>query len=85
MSLGSGRGCFVCLWRCRLLSVPSPIGRAGLRKEVGLLTWPEGALAPNGTVMWPGAQSTRDGDTGIEDDSSFAGFLNLTNIYAMFK
>ena len=28
----------------------------------------------------PGARSTRDGDTGNEDDSSFAGFLNLTNM-----
>ena len=26
------------------------------------------------------ARNTRDGDTGNEDDSSFAGFLNLTNV-----
>ena len=31
----------------------------------------------------PEARSTRDGDTGNEDDSSFAHFLNLTN--AMFS
>ena len=58
MLLGSGGRRSVCL--C-LLSVPS-IGRAGLRREVGLLrpyaTWPEGASAPNGTVMCQG--STRD-------------------------
>ena len=48
-----------------LSSVVGAIGRAGLRKEVGLLrpwaTWPEGASAPNGTVMCRG--STRDGVT----------------------
>ena len=39
--------------------------------------WPEGASAPNGTVMCRG--STRDGDTGNED-SSLVGFLNLTSL-----
>ena len=32
----------------------------------------------------PGARSTRDGDTGNEDDSSFAGFFKLDK-YAMFS
>ena len=42
-----------------LSSLVGAIGRAGLRKEVGLLrpgraTWPEGASAPNSTVMCRG-------------------------------
>ena len=41
-----------------LSSLVGAIGRAGLRKEVGLLRpgprWPEGASAPNGTVMCQG-------------------------------
>ena len=46
-----------------------------------LSTWPKGASAPNGTVKWRGhGVGTRDGDTGNEDDSSFAGFLNLAKI-----
>ena len=28
----------------------------------------------------PGARSTRDGDTGNENDSNFAGFSNLTDM-----
>ena len=47
-------------------------------------TWPEGASAPNGTVMCQGARSTRDGDTGNEDYSSFARFFELDK-YAMFS
>ena len=49
--------------------------------------WPEGASAPNGTMMCrghgvpemvtPRARSTRDGDTGNEDNSSFARFFKL--------
>ena len=35
-------------------------------------TWPEDASAPNSDV--PGARSIRDGNTGNEDDNSFAGF-----------
>ena len=52
-------------------------------------TWPKGASAPNGTMMCRGHprctrvpemyRSTRDGDTGNEDNSSFSRFLNLTN------
>ena len=34
----------------------------------------ESASVPNGSVV-PGAQNTRDGDTGNEDDSRFAGFF----------
>ena len=53
-----------------LSSLLGAIGRAGLRKEVGLLrawaTWPEGASAPNGMVKCAGGteyprRSTRDG------------------------
>ena len=57
---------------------------AGLRKEVGLLR-----PGPRGPKVLPhqmrysdelGSRSTRDGDTGNEDDSSVAGFSNLTNM-----
>ena len=92
MSLGSGGGRFVRLWRCCLLSVP--LGeQAVLRKEVGLLrpgaTWPEGASAPNGTVMCRGhgvpemvtpAMRTAAVLLGCnEDNSSFARFFKLDN------
>ena len=59
-----------------LLSVVGAIGRAGIRKEVGLLR-----SGPRGQKMlrqWysevPGARSIRDGDTGNGVDSSFAFF-----------
>ena len=69
MLLVSGKGRFNR--SLALSSVVGTIGRAGLKKEVGLLrlwaTWPEGASTPNGTVMCgvPGARSTRYGDTGV--------------------
>ena len=56
-----------------LSSVGGAIGRAGLRKEVGLLR--PGPRGPNVHSDVPGAQSTRDGDAGNEDDNSFAGFF----------
>ena len=61
-----------------LSSVVGAIERAGVRKEVGLLR-----PGPRGPKVL-GARSTRDGDTGNEDDSSFAGFLKLDK-YAMFS
>ena len=49
------------------------------------VTWPKGASAPNGTMIgMPGARSTRDGDTGNEDNRSFARFFKLDE-YAMFR
>ena len=80
---GGGRS--VRLWP--LLSVVGAIGRAGLRKEVGLLR-----PGPRGPKVlrhqWyddvPGGRSTRDGDTGNEDNSSFARFFKLDK-YAMFS
>ena len=70
-----------------LLSVVGAIERAGLRKEVGLLR-----PGPRGPKVlrqkWyndvPGARSTRDGDTGNEDNSSFARCFKLDK-YAMFS
>ena len=63
------------------------IGRAGQKKEMGLLRpglcgpkpKGKGASAPNGTVMYR-ALSTKNGDTDNEDNSSFAGFFNLTKM-----
>ena len=70
---------FNVLWQFRL-SVIGAIGRAGLRKEVGLLMpGPRGPKVLRHHEVYSGVtadQSTRD--TGNEDDSSFAGFLNLT-------
>ena len=56
MSLGSGGGRSVCLWRCRLLSVP--LGGSCPQEGGGIAcrtTWSEGASAPNGTVKCRGA------------------------------
>ena len=43
VAIGSGEGGFVCLWRCRLLSVPSGEQGSGLfRIAQAWVTWPEG-------------------------------------------
>ena len=65
MSLGSGGGCSVCLWRCRPLSVP-------LGEQVSEWRWNCSSLNHLvqrcfGTKWYdevPGARNTRDGDTG---------------------
>ena len=85
MSLGSGGGRSVCLWRCRLLSVPLGEQASGRRWDCSGL----GHVARRcfGTKWYddvPGARSTRDGDTGNEDNSSFARFFKLDK-YAMFS
>ena len=53
MSLGSGGGRSIRLWCCCLLSVSS--GESRPQEGGGIAqawaTWPECALAPNGTVM----------------------------------
>ena len=78
MSLGSGGGRSVCLWRCCLLSVPLGEQASGRRWDCSGL----GHVARRcfGTKWYddvPGARSTRDGDTGNEDNSSFARFFKL--------
>ena len=82
MSLGSGGGRSVRLWRCCLLSVPLGEQASGRRWDCSGL----GRVARRcfGTKWYddvPGARSTRDGtavllgfDTGNEDNSSFARF-----------
>ena len=85
MSLGSGGGRSVCLWRCCLLSVPLGEQASGRRWDCSGL----GHVARRcfGTKWYddvPGARSTRDGDTGNEDNSSFARFLKLDK-YARFS
>ena len=85
MSLGSGGGRSVCLWRCCLLSVPLGEQASGRRWDCSGL----GHVARRcfGTKWYddvPGARSTRDGDTGNEDNSSFARFFKLDK-YAMFS
>ena len=47
-------------------------------------TWPEGCFGTKWYDDVPGARSTRDGDTGNEDNSSFARFFKLDK-YAMFS
>ena len=76
MSLGSGGGRSVCLWRCCLLSVPLGEQASGRRWDCSGL----GHVARRcfGTKWYddvPEARSTRDGDTGNEDNSSFARFF----------
>jgi hypothetical protein len=85
MLLGSGGGRFVRLWRCCLLSVPLGEQASGRRWDCSGL----GHVARRcfGTKWYddvPGARSTRDGDTGNEDNSSFARFFKLDK-YAMFS
>ena len=74
MLLGSGGGRSVCLWRCRLLSVPSGEQASGRRWDCSGL----GHVARKcfGTKWYgevPGARSTRDGQ------QFCSGFLNLIN------
>ena len=67
-----------------LLSVVGVIGWAGLSKEVGLLRPGLRARRCFGTKRYgdvPGARITWDGNTGNEDNRSFAWFLNLTINY----
>ena len=76
MSLGSGGGRSVCLWRCCLLSVPLGEQASGRRWDCSGL----GHVARRcfGTKWYddvPGARSTQDGDN--EDNSSFARFFKL--------
>ena len=55
MSLGSGGGRFVRLWRCCLLSVPLGEQASGRRWIAqAWATWPESASAPNGTIKCRG-------------------------------
>ena len=93
MLLGSGGGRFVRLWRCCLLSVPLGEQASGRRWDCSGL----GHVARRcfGTKWYddvPGARSTRDGDTGNEDNSSFARLDNSSfarffklDKYAMFS
>ena len=81
MSLGSGGGRSVCLWRCRLLSVPLGEQASGRRWDCsGLDHVVRRCFGTKWYGQVPGARSTRDGDTGKYDYSSFAGFLKLTNM-----
>ena len=68
----SGVVCCRCHWESR--------AQEGCGIAQAWATWPEGASAPKWYNDVPGARSTRDGDTGNEDNSSFARFLNLTNM-----
>ena len=64
-----------------LLSVVGAIGRAGLRKEVGLLrpgaTWPEGASAPNGMMMCRGHGVPEMVTPAMRTTAVLLGFFNL--------
>ena len=91
MSLGSGGGRIVRLWRCCLLSVPLGEQDSGRRWDCSGL----GHVARRcfGTKWYdevPGARSSRDGDTGNEDNSSFEHNSSLARFfkvdeYAMFS
>ena len=82
MLLGSGGGRFV---RLALLSVPLGEQASGRRWDC----WGLGHVARRCfSTKWyddvTGARSTRDGDTGNEDNSSFVRFFKLDK-YAMFS
>ena len=69
---------FVRLWRCCLLSVP--LGEQASGRIWNCLGLGHVARKCFGTKWYgevPGARSTRDGDTGNEDNSSFARFFKL--------
>ena len=82
MSLGSGGKRFVVC--CHLLLVPLGEQASGRRWDCsGLGPVTHVARKCLGTKWYsdvPGVWSTRDSDTGNEDDGSFAGFENLTNM-----
>ena len=83
MSLGSGGGCYVCLWHCCLLSVP--LGEQA-QEEGGITqawaTWPEGASAsaPNGTVKCQGNGVPEMVTPASRTTTALLVFLNLTNV-----
>ena len=65
VSLGSGGGRSVCLWRCRLLSVPLGEQASGRRWDCsGLDHVVQRCFGTKWYGEVPGARSTRDGDTG---------------------
>ena len=68
-----------------LLSVVGAIGRAGSPQEGGGIaqawaTWPEGASAPNGTVMCRGHGVPEMVTPAMRTTAVLLGFLNLTNM-----
>ena len=69
-----------------LLSVVGAIGRAGLRKEVGLLRpgprGPKGASAPNGTMMCRGHGESEMVTPAMGTTAVWLGFLNLRNMFS---
>ena len=86
MSLGSGGGRSVCLWRCCLLSVPLTEQASGRRWDCsGLGHVARRCLGTKMVQRCAGSTGvTRDGDTGNEDNSSFARFFKLDK-YAMLS
>ena len=81
MLLVSGGGRFVRLWRCCLLSVPLGHQASGRRWDCSGKD--HVARRCFGTKWYgevPWARSTRDGDTGNEDNISFARFFKLDNL-----
>ena len=77
MLLGSGGGRSACLWHCPLLVLleEQASGRRLDCSGLGHVT-----RRCFGTKWYNDVRSARDGDTGNEDDSSFAGILNLTSM-----
>ena len=64
MSLGLGGKRFICLWRCRLLSVPVGEQASGKRWDCsGLVHVARRCFGTKRYSEVPGARSTRDGDT----------------------
>ena len=81
MSLGSGGGRSVCLWRfvcCRCHWESRPQEGGGIAQAWA--TWPEGASAPNGMMMCRGHGVLEMVTPAMRTTAVLLGFLNLTNM-----
>ena len=79
MSLGSGGGRSVRLWRCcrcRCHWESRPQEGGGIAQAWA--TWPEGASAPNGTMMCRGHGVPEMVTPAMRTTAVLLGFLNLT-------
>ena len=81
MSLGSSGGRSVRLWRCcrcRCHWESRPQEGGGIAQAWA--TWPEGASAPNGTMMCRGHGVPEMVTPAMRTTAVLLGFLNLTNM-----
>ena len=82
MSLGLSGGRFVHLWRCCQCHWESRPQECGIAQAWA--TWPEGASAPNGTMMCWGHGVPEMVIPAMRTTAVLLSFLNLTK-YALFS